>query len=295
MIATFSPQSALTSVDLPTLGRPATATTPSSRAPSYGAPRPTTHSIVTPKFARLGDTASSRNREGRLHRSSLEIGRARTTRAGAHRRSSHDPLAVPEDDSRHPHLCEPLPAAAARGRGHRRATKSPGRYPRRSRARTPSAPRRHPSGYAAFSTLTPSITRPSPRSTAQPTWKYEYGAYARAASHPPPRAARVGHAENPWKTASVTSAPSVPPDATSERRSARRLDTRLGDEQGHDEGQGRDEEPVRGVVQHERNRHPAGEGDRGVPGRQPPRSGVPRPEIAFTAITPMTVSARRRA
>jgi len=33
-----------------------------------------------------------------------------------------------------------------------------------------------PSGYAAFSTLTPSITRPSRASTAHPTWNPEYGA-----------------------------------------------------------------------------------------------------------------------
>ena len=53
----------------------------------------------------------------------------------------------------------------------------------------------------------------------------------------------------------------------------------------------RDQEAVGRVVEHERHRHPAREGDRSVPRGRPPRSGVPRPVYALTAMTMMTVTA----
>ena len=92
-----------------------------------------------------------------------------------------DPSAVPEQDPLHPHLGEPLTAAAARRRRDRRDDEvarpvalddSPGECRRSAQT---------PRGYAAFSTFTPSTTRPSRHRTAQPTWNREYGAYARAA------------------------------------------------------------------------------------------------------------------
>ena len=79
VIATFSPQSALTSVDLPTLGRPATAT--------------------KPDFTR-----------GR------RVERLREQLVRGHR---HDAAAVAEDDALDTHLGEPLPAAAAGRGGDR--------------------------------------------------------------------------------------------------------------------------------------------------------------------------------
>ena len=170
--------------------------------------------------------------------------------------------------------------------------KSPGRYPSATARENAVRSAHTPSGYAAFSTFTPSITLPSRASTAQPTWKFEYGAYARARGRVRQRAEAQRRSSECLKRAAASRARRArPPLATSDGRVHTGLDASLRHEQRHDEGHGGDQEAVRRVVEHERHRHPAREGDRRVPGGSPPRSGVPRPVYALTAITMITVTA----
>ena len=62
-------------------------------------------------------------------------------------------------------------------------------------------------------------------------------------------------------------APRVPPVTTSSGGMDAGLDPRLRHEQRHDERERGDEEAVLRAVERERDRHPAGERDRRVPGR----------------------------
>ena len=144
-----------------------------------------------------------------------------------------------------------------------------------------------PSGYAAFSTLTPSITRPSLVRTAAPTWNFEYGAYARCGDRVRPREELVvGHAQNTWKITSVTSAPSSPPRKTSSSGVDAGLDAGLRHEQRHDEGHasrrgtGSAPSPSNVVTAIQPPNATAA-----CPDGSPPRSGVPRPVYALAAIT----------
>ena len=61
------------------------------------------------------------------------------------------------------------------------ASRSPGRHPSPTARAIAARSAQIPSGYAAFSTFTPSNTRRSRASTAAPTKYFEYGAYARSA------------------------------------------------------------------------------------------------------------------
>ena len=85
------------------------------------------------------------------------------------------------------------------------------------------------------------------------------------------------------RTASAPSSAAV--DDLEERVHAR-LDPRLGDEQRHQEGQRRDQEPVLRVADDVRHRHPAPERDRGVTRRKP--AAERRPAAGVAPSSPST-------
>src|SRR5690349_23399830 len=122
-IATFPPASALTSVDLPTFGRPATATNPLLNDPHPHPGWGRMPAALGGDDSRRGRTLLSRVRAecgtsraatGRRCRGSVELPRVRQQLG---RRVAHDvALAIPEGDPIEPELVQPLAAASA-GRG----------------------------------------------------------------------------------------------------------------------------------------------------------------------------------
>ena len=128
-IATFSPVSALTRVDFPTFGRPATAT--------------------KPDFIRAVPTCRAGDRPRDIC-AIVSVG-------------------TPVADVADPQLVEPLPAAAARRRRDPDRLEVPGLYPAVAAAPIAVFSAQTPSGYAAFSTFTPENSRPSFVRTTAPT------------------------------------------------------------------------------------------------------------------------------
>src|SRR3954454_7775288 len=220
-IATLPPQSALTSIDFPTFGRPATATKPLFMSPETGNPHPGWGPIPTAlEGDRTGvrrmclcpvraDSVKSRGRARRFRWTrSVELPRIGKQLG---RRSRHDlALAVSESNALEPELVQPLAAAAARRGGDPDCLEVPGSAPLHDRPRQRRPLRADSERIRRVLDVHALEHAPVPRQHRGADQIARVRRVGALRDRCRPLVQFVAHAKS-WNTASVTSAPRTPP------------------------------------------------------------------------------------